>query len=294
MHVRKLTVRWRQLASLVALVGLLGAARDRCARRARAPSRPTDPASVSTLRALVGHYRSVAWTFERAARRPRERSGFGERRTKDRRYLRWTIDLWTRRAHAAQSEAVRAIHTRLAVALPAPPSLQAPLQARVRYNRRLTLALRRIYPGKPALRTLAAGVSTRSGYQLRLWQRRSALAALDVSRHAVRQARIPSSLEQAFQCIHRYEAAWDANTGNGYYGGLQMDLPFQSHYGPEYVTRYGTADQWPVWAQLEVAARAYRDAGGLLAVAEHRPRLRSALGHSTLKPTRPSADEAGK
>jgi hypothetical protein len=78
----------------------------------------------------------------------------------------------------------------------------------------------------------------------------------------VRQARIPSSLERAFLCIHRYEAAWDANTGNGYYGGLQMDLPFQSHYGGEYVAQYGTADRWPVWAQLEVAVRAYRDVGG--------------------------------
>ena len=261
MHVRKLTVRWRQLASLVALVGLLAAAAIGVPGAARA-QRPTDPASVSTLRALVGHYRSVAWTFERAAQRPRERSAFRERRTKDRRYLRWTIDLWTRRAYAAQSEAIRAIRTRLAVALPAPPSLRAPLRARVRYSRRLTLALRRIYPAQQALRTLAGGASTRGGYQLRLWQRRSALAALDVSRHAVRQARIPSSLEQAFLCIHRYEAAWDANTGNGYYGGLQMDLPFQSHYGPEYVARYGTADRWPIWAQLEVAARAYRDAGG--------------------------------
>lgn len=262
MHVRKLIVRWRQLASLVALVGLLGAAAIGVPGAARA-QRPTDPASVSTLRALVGHYRSVAWTFERAAQRPRERSAFGERRTKDRRYLRRTIDLWTRRADVAQSEAIRAIRTRLAVALPAPPSLRAPLSERVRYSRRLTLALRKIYPGARALRRLAAaGASSRSGYQLRVWQRRSALAALDVSRHAVRQARIPFSLEQAFLCIHRYEAAWDANTGNGYFGGLQMDLPFQSHYGPEYVARYGTADLWPVWAQLEVAARAYRDTGG--------------------------------
>ena len=207
MHVRKLTIRWRQLASLVALVGLLGAAAIGVPGAARA-QRPTDPAAVSTLRALVGHYRSVAWTFERAARRPREWSGFGERRTNDRRYLRRTIDLWTRRAHAAQSEAVRAIHTRLAVALPAPPSLQAPLQARVRYNRRLTLALRRIYPGKPALPTLAGGVSTRSGYQLRLWQRRSALAALDVSRHAVRQARIPSSCSRPTRRLWPPSKAW--------------------------------------------------------------------------------------
>ncbi|HST18698.1 MAG TPA: transglycosylase family protein [Gaiellaceae bacterium] len=262
MHVRKLIARWHQPASLVALVVLLAAATVGVAGAARA-QRPTDPASVSTLRALVGHYRSVAWTFERAASRPRERSSFTERRTKDRRYLRFAIDLWTRRAYAAQSYAIRAIHRRLAVALPKPPGMRAPLTARVRYSRRLTIALRTIYPGKAAAaRRLAGAVSTPPASQLRLWQRRSALAALDVSRHAVRHARIPGSLEQAFLCIHRYEASWDANTGNGYYGGLQMDLPFQSHYGPEYVAQYGTADRWPVWVQLEVATRAYRDAGG--------------------------------
>jgi hypothetical protein len=261
-HARKLTARWRQLASLVALVGLLGAAAIGAAGAARA-QRPTDPASVSTLRALVGHYRSVTWTFERAARRPRERSAFVDRRTKDRHFLRFAIDLWTRRAYTAQAEAVRALHTRLAIALPAPPTLRASLRARVRYSRRLTVALRNIYPGNGAAsRSLAGAVSVRGGARLRLWQRRSALAALDVSRHAVRRARIPASLQQAFLCIHSYEADWDADTGNGYYGGLQMDLPFQSHYGHEYVARYGTADRWPVWAQLEVAARAYRDVGG--------------------------------
>jgi hypothetical protein len=262
-HVRKHIARWHQPASLAALVVLLATGTVGAAGAARA-QRPTDLAPVSKLRALVGHYRAVAWTFERAARRPRERSSFVERRTKDRRYLRWTIDLWTRRAYAARAKAIRAIHRRLAVALPKPPRLRAPLQARLRYSRRLTIALRGLYPGKngAARRVLAGAVSTRPGDQLRLWQRRSALAALDVSRHAVRQARIPASLEQAFLCIHRYEAAWDADTGNGYYGGLQMDVPFQSHYGPEYVAQYGTADNWPVWAQLEVAARAYRDAGG--------------------------------
>jgi hypothetical protein len=32
----------------------------------------------------------------------------------------------------------------------------------------------------------------------------------------------PSWLWGAFMCIHRYEGAWDAATGNGYYGGLQF------------------------------------------------------------------------
>ena len=33
-------------------------------------------------------------------------------------------------------------------------------------------------------------------------------------------------------CIHSHEGAWDANTGNGYYGGLQADMEFMSAYAP--------------------------------------------------------------
>lgn len=72
----------------------------------------------------------------------------------------------------------------------------------------------------------------------------------------------PGWLLNAFQCIHRYEGAWNANTGNGYYGGLQMDIAFQSLYGGEFLQRWGTADRWPVWAQLEAAARAYNSGRG--------------------------------
>jgi hypothetical protein len=60
----------------------------------------------------------------------------------------------------------------------------------------------------------------------------------------------------AFYCIHNYEGPWDANTGNGYMGGLQMDLTFQRNYGSEFLRMYGTADQWPVGIQILVAARA--------------------------------------
>ena len=63
-------------------------------------------------------------------------------------------------------------------------------------------------------------------------------------------------------CIHHYEGAWNSNTGNGYYGGLQMDLTFQSLYGAEFLNRWGTADNWPVWAQLQSAVRAYQSGRG--------------------------------
>jgi hypothetical protein len=73
---------------------------------------------------------------------------------------------------------------------------------------------------------------------------------------------VPAWLSSAFACIHRYEGAWNANTGNGYYGGLQMDIPFQSRYGSDFLRRWGTADQWPVWAQIQAAVRAYQSGRG--------------------------------
>jgi Transglycosylase-like domain len=64
-------------------------------------------------------------------------------------------------------------------------------------------------------------------------------------------------LENAFLCIHQGEGAWWSNTGNGYYGGLQMDRAFQRAYGPEFLRAFGTADRWPASVQLAVGIRGY-------------------------------------
>ncbi len=73
-------------------------------------------------------------------------------------------------------------------------------------------------------------------------------------------ARIPRW--DAFMCIHKHEGPWTARTGNGYYGGLQMDLSFQRTYGSDFLARWGTADRWPPAAQVLVADRAYRSGRG--------------------------------
>lgn len=59
----------------------------------------------------------------------------------------------------------------------------------------------------------------------------------------------------AWACIHRYEGSW-TDPASPYYGGLQEDLGFQQTYGPEFLARWGTADHWPVWAQITAARRA--------------------------------------
>jgi hypothetical protein len=260
-HVPKPLARRRSFAAVLVLIALAACAVG--VARAAQSMRPSDGASLTSLRSIVGHYRTVTWTFERAARVPRVRTSYAERHTDDRGYLRWVIDRWTRRAYVARRQALAALHRRLAVKLPDPPGLRASPAASARYSRNLAISLRRIYPGH--VTRAFANAHGRARTLLQLWQRRSAQAALAVSLHAHRARRhpaVPALLRRAFLCIHRYEAAWNANTGNGYYGGLQMDVPFQARYGPAYLARYGTADRWPVWAQLAAATRAYRSGRG--------------------------------
>ena len=159
----------------------------------------------------------------------------------------------------AQRRALAVLHRRLPVRFPRRPSLHARLFARVSYSRRLALSLRRIYPGRVTPRVRAGrgadAPAPRCGSG-------SAGAPPPLSSSPSTSRPFPAWLHDSFQCIHRFEGAWSSNTGNGYYGGLQMDLTFQSRYGPEFLVRWGTADNWPVWAQLQAAFRAYRSPGG--------------------------------
>ena len=70
----------------------------------------------------------------------------------------------------------------------------------------------------------------------------------------------------AWLCIHRYERhpgmGWATATGNGFYGGLQMDISFQSRYGGDLLRRKGTADNWTPLEQMWVAELAYRAGRG--------------------------------
>ena len=114
--------------------------------------------------------------------------------------------------------------------------------------------------GRWRLRRFANARAKTGAATLELWQRRLATATMQVLQYGHRP--LPQALSSAFLCIHRYEGAWNANTGNGYYGGLQMDRRFQSLYGSDYVARWGTADNWPAWAQLQAAVRAYQSGRG--------------------------------
>jgi resuscitation-promoting factor RpfA len=112
-------------------------------------------------------------------------------------------------------------------------------------------------------RTPASSVAERSNDReqrlliLNSWKRKAAKRR--------RQASHPPRL-QAWLCIHRYERhpgmGWATATGNGFYGGLQMDISFQRTYGAELLRRKGTANRWTAIEQMWVAERAYRSGRG--------------------------------
>ena len=64
-------------------------------------------------------------------------------------------------------------------------------------------------------------------------------------------------------CIADHESGgrWDISTGNGYYGGLQMDRQFQQTYAPDLYEAKGTADNWTQEEQMRAAARAVESRG---------------------------------
>lgn len=83
----------------------------------------------------------------------------------------------------------------------------------------------------------------------------------------------PSPIVRGLLCIHSYEGSWD-DPYSPYWGGLQMDLSFQRTYGwirvakhsPNVHKRYfnkmwGTADHWPIWAQLVAGLHGYFSRG---------------------------------
>jgi Transglycosylase-like domain len=115
--------------------------------------------------------------------------------------------------------------------------------------------------GKPRTPTFFTERRSKDGAYLRwlrkLWQQRAAKAK--------RLAMNPPHREE-WLCIHRYERhpaqGWATRTGNGYYGGLQMDLSFQRTYGADLLRKKGTANRWTAAEQMWVAERAHKSGRG--------------------------------
>jgi Transglycosylase-like domain len=137
---------------------------------------------------------------------------------------------------------------------------RATLLAQIDDLRAETWRLQRLM-GKPRTATNYAERTAKSDAYRRwvrdLWQKRALAAA--------RRASTPPHRSQ-WLCIHRYERhpaqGWRTRTGNGYYGGLQMNISFQRRYGAELLRRKGTADRWTPIEQMWVAERAHRSGLG--------------------------------
>ena len=67
--------------------------------------------------------------------------------------------------------------------------------------------------------------------------------------------------KRGWLCIHRYEGGW-SDSGDPYWGGLQMDRGFMRTYAPRFLLRKGWADRWTALEQMWVAERAHRSGRG--------------------------------
>jgi hypothetical protein len=67
----------------------------------------------------------------------------------------------------------------------------------------------------------------------------------------------------AWVCIHQHEGAWN-DSGDPYWGGLQMDRSFMWSYGADMIRLHhgGLADTWTPAEQIIVAERAYTSGRG--------------------------------
>jgi hypothetical protein len=102
------------------------------------------------------------------------------------------------------------------------------------------------------------------------WKRmaREARAAVVWQHHArmrlmtLRATRAAMGNVANWVCIHQHEGAWN-DTGDPYWGGLQMDKGFMATYGSDMIRRHGggLADTWTPAEQMVVAQRAYRTRG---------------------------------
>jgi hypothetical protein len=96
----------------------------------------------------------------------------------------------------------------------------------------------------------AAALDTRRAF--RFWRRHA---------HYVRRLGKRPPHKRQWLCIHRYEGRW-RDSGDPYWGGLQMDRGFMRRYAPPLLLRRGYADHWTPLEQMWVAERAHRSGRG--------------------------------
>jgi hypothetical protein len=82
-----------------------------------------------------------------------------------------------------------------------------------------------------------------------------------VQAHHVRRLAARPPHRRGWVCIHRFEGGW-RDSGDPYWGGLQMDRGFMRAYAPRVLLRRGWANRWTALEQMWVAERAHRSGRG--------------------------------
>jgi hypothetical protein len=226
----------RAIALLCAFSAAAGTATSVVTSRAGAAERASAAKTAAVTPAEIGHYRRIAWRWQRTMGTPRTRSSFSAERSPDPAYRRWVLRLWQQRARRAQREASVWLSARVRL-----------VQARVGHLERV-MGIRR----GPLRQTASAGSLVAREASLKRWSARA--------RKLERQVANPP-FEAQWQCIHRHEGSW-TDGGAPYYGGLQMDISFQRRYGAYLLRTKGTADRWTPAEQMWVATHALRSGRG--------------------------------
>ena len=175
-----------------------------------------------------------------------------------------------RRQESRLREVVAFLEARDELALPvdrrpAPPALPLPrggdLESRVAYeHRRATRLALRLGVEQPEPPAAPAGRA-----ELARWTAVARWLSARTERVAPDERpmseRVPYYEELTCIAEHESGGRWDIATGNGYYGGLQMDRGFQQTYAPDLYESKGTADNWTQEEQMRAAARAVESRG---------------------------------
>lgn len=135
--------------------------------------------------------------------------------------------------------------------------LRLAARQRIQQDRRAVEYMLRVMGQRPVVRTLASSGSIVE--QLRQMNQ--------LKNHTYKRYSNPP-YESQLSCIHYNprlgsgEGSWTANTGNSFYGGLQMNYGFMTTYGPWLLKHKGTADHWTPLEQMWVAAKAVNSGRG--------------------------------
>lgn len=115
--------------------------------------------------------------------------------------------------------------------------------------------LSRVYPDIAALKKPSPVLRT----MLRTRWRHKHPAAERAHRVDIRSQRLFPLFDRVASC--ESGGRWDISTGNGYYGGLQMDRGFAGTYDPWAYQNLGTPNNWSRERQIRAAIRAYETRG---------------------------------